>query len=120
MKAVLEKSPALYPEKYFALAEHDYTPHYEEGRGLGYQMVDARYEQTGKLFPDGSFGHCGHTGTSFFINREKNLYVIILTNATRCLNRKGGFRGYDYSVVMKMREDIHNVIAQDLAAQGLL
>lgn len=114
VKAVLEKSPALYPEKYFALAEHDYTPNYEEGRGLGYQMVDARYEQTGKLFPDGSFGHCGHTGTSFFINREKDLYVIILTNATRCLNRKGGFRGYDYRVVMKMREDIHNAIAEDL------
>ena len=83
-------------------------------------MVDARYSQTGKLFPDGSFGHCGHTGTSFFINREKRMYAVILTNATRCLNRKGGFHGYDYGIVMKMREDIHNAIAGDLSAQGLL
>lgn len=120
IEAVLEKNSALYPEKYFALAEHDYTPDFEVGQGLGYQMVDARYSQTGKLFPDGSFGHCGHTGTSFFINREKRMYAIILTNATRCLNRKGGFRGYDYGIVMKMREDIHNAIADDLSAQGLL
>ena len=48
------------------------------------------------------------------------MYAIILTNATRCLNRKGGFHGYDYGIVMKMREDIHNAIADDLSAQGLL
>ena len=120
IKAVLEKSPVLYPEEYFALAEHDYTPDFAEGRGLGYQMVDSRYAQTGKLFPEHSFGHCGHTGMSFFINREEKIYVILLTNATRCLNRQSGFKGYDYGVIMKMREEIHNAIYEDLTLQNLL
>ena len=72
------------------------------------------------LFPLGSFGHCGHTGCSFFMNREKNMYVIILTNATRFLNMKNNFNGYDYGVIMKMREDIHNEIYKDLQNGGLL
>ena len=77
-------------------------------------VVNENYKQTGKLFPVGSFGHCGHSGQSFFINREKNLYVIILTNATRFLNMKNNFKGYDYGEIMKMREEIHNAIADDL------
>ena len=42
------------------------------------------------------------------------MYVIILTNATRFLNMKSGFRGYDYNIICKMREDIHNAIYDDL------
>lgn len=114
IKAVLGKDELLYQKELFELAEQNYTPAFSEGRGLGYLVVDEKYCQTGKLFPVGSFGHCGHTGQSFFINREKNLYVIILTNATRFLNMKNDFRGYDYSEIMKMREEIHNAIAKDL------
>ena len=54
------------------------------------------------------------------MNREKNMYVIILTNATRFLNMKNNFNGYDYGVIMKMREDIHNEIYKDLQNGGLL
>ena len=100
-----------------ALAERDYTPDKscEEGRGLGWLYVDERYHQTGKLFQTGSFGHCGHTGTSMFMNREERLHVIILTNATRHSAMKFDFRGEDYASVMAMRAEIHNAIADDLA-----
>jgi len=30
------------------------------------------------------------------------------------LNMKNNFQGYNYDVIMKMREDIHNAIASDL------
>lgn len=113
--AVLERSSVLYSEELYYDAETNQTPSFGEGRGLGYLVVDEKYPQTGKLFPVGSFGHCGHTGQSFFINREKGLYVIILTNATRCANAKNNFKGYDYGDIMKMREEIHNAIAEDLA-----
>lgn len=117
---VLDKSETLYRKELFVLAETDYTPKYEEGRGLGYLIVDERYEQTGKLFPKGSFGHCGHCGQSIFINREKNMYVTILSNATRYLNMKNNFQGYNYKQVMNMRENIHNEIYNDLIEEGLL
>lgn len=51
---------------------------------------------------------------------KKDLYVIILTNATRFLNMKNNFKGYDYSVIEKMREEIHNEIYKDLNEQGLI
>lgn len=116
--AVINKDKNLYSEKIFDIAEKNYTPDYSGGRGLGYLIVDEKYPQTGKLFPIGSFGHCGHAGQSFFINREKNIYVIILTNATRHANMKNDFKGYNYGDIMKMREDIHNAIFSDLSENG--
>lgn len=115
LTAVLEKSKLLYSEKWFKLAEQNYTPNFREGRGLGYLVVDEKYSQTGKLFPVGSFGHCGHTGQSFFVNRKENLFVIVLTNATRFLNSKSNFTGYDYNEICRMREEIHNEILTDLS-----
>ena len=118
--AVMSKSNILYSEKMFDLAEKNYTEGLDEGWGLGWLFVDEKYTQTGRLFPIGSFGHCGHTGTSLFFNREKDLYVIILTNATRFLNIKNNFKGYDYGIIEKMREEIHNEIYKDLDEQGLI
>ncbi len=114
VKAVLAKNPVLYPTEMFDLAERDYTPSYREGRGLGYLVVDERYPQTGCLFPKGSFGHCGHTGKSFFIHRPSGLYVILMTNATRFANMNNHFRGYNYNDVCALRAQIHNCIRDDL------
>ncbi len=114
VKAVLTKDPVLYRQDLFAQAERDYTPHFGEGRGLGWLVVDGRYAQTGDLFPAGSFGHCGHTGKSFFIHRPTGLYVILMTNATRFANLANDFRGYDYGKVCALRRQIHNSIYEDL------
>lgn len=119
-KAVMAKSDALYPEELYDLAEADYVPNGSEGRGLGWVFVDERYPQTGMLFPEGSFGHCGYTGTSIFFNRREDMYVIVLTNATRCLNRKNHFNGFDYNVICKMREEIHNAVYADLVSDKLI
>ena len=114
IQAVLRRDNRLYSDALYDAAEINYTPDYSAGRGLGYLMVDEKNTQTGKLFPIGSFGHCGHTGGSFFISREMNMYAIVMTNATRFLNVKNNFNGYSYNDVMKMREVIHNTIAEDL------
>ncbi len=117
VNAVRAKSEILYPVRFYDMAERDYTPHDEEGRGLGWVMVDQRYSQTGTLFPQGSFGHCGHCGQSIFINRALDLHVIILSNATRYENMKSGFIGYNYANVMALRAEIHNAIRRDLEDQ---
>ena len=114
VKAVMSKDPRLYPSGYYDMAEKDYTPDYDEGRGLGWLVTDGRYHQTGRLFPAGSFGHCGNTGTSFFMNRNSGLYVIALTNATRFSYMRRNFRYCDYGETMKMREELHNAISEDL------
>lgn len=116
--AIMEKSEKLYPKEIYDLAEQSYTGNLgENATGLGWLIVDERYKQTGKLFPVGSFGHCGHTGCSFFFNREENMYVVILTNATRGLWLKNNCTGYDYGVICKMREDLHNAIKTDFSVE---
>lgn len=120
-KAVLEKDKALYSEKMFDLSEQKHSPDCaKESRGLGWLYVDEKYMQTGDLFPKGSFGHCGHCGQSIFFNRQKNMCVVILTNATRFLNKRNGFKGYDYNVICEMRRSIHNEILEDLSQQNLI
>ncbi len=117
-EAVLAKSGDVYPEEYYALAEADYTPRFSWGRGLGYTCVDSRYPQTGELFPVGSFGHTGWTGASFFINREKEMYAVVLTNTTRFTSIRNHFAGVDPSVTHRVRTEVHNAIKKDLARCG--
>lgn len=112
--AIMAKDERLYPKEIYDLAEKSHTGNLgEDANGWGWLVTDERYKQTGKLFPYGSFGHCGHTGTSFFFNRKEDMYVVILTNATRWSWIKHNFETEDYSVVCKMRENIHNMIAED-------
>ena len=73
-----------------------------------------RYPQTGRLFPAGSFGHCGNTGTSFFMDRRSGLYVILLTNATRFSYMRRNYRSCDYAETMRMREAVHEAIREDI------
>lgn len=84
-----------------------------EARGLGFLYVDNRYTQTADLFAPGSVGHTGWTGQSVFFNRESKLFVILLTDATRCSEQKHGEVHYDE--VMRMRQLLHGAIARDLA-----
>ena len=117
LHAVMTRSPSLYDARFFDEAETNLTPTLSEGRGLGYLVINERYKQGGRLFPVGSFGHCGHTGQSFFVDRAHDRYVVLLTDATRCEFRKNNDRD-DYGVVMRMRAAVHDRIAEDLADNG--
>jgi uncharacterized protein YbbC (DUF1343 family)/CubicO group peptidase (beta-lactamase class C family) len=50
-------------------------------RGLGWDIDTAFSSNRGELFPVGSFGHTGWTGTSIWIDPFSQTYVILLTNA---------------------------------------
>ena len=52
-------------------------------RGLGFDRKSSYGLSTaGQLASNDTFGHLGFTGTSLWIDREKNLTVIVLTNRT--------------------------------------
>lgn len=112
-EAVMAKSESLYAKELFDLAEQNHTGLLgEQSFGLGWFYADERYTQKGKLFPIGSFGHTGWTGTSFFFNREQNLYAIVLTNAARYSRLKHGC--VHPEEIHRMRAEIHNAIYDDL------
>lgn len=49
-------------------------------RALGWDMDSPFSSNRGELFPLGSFGHTGFTGTSLWIDPTTNSYVVLLTN----------------------------------------
>lgn len=52
-------------------------------RGLGFDRKSSGgFSTAGNLASDDTFGHLGFTGTSLWIDREKNMAVILLTNRT--------------------------------------
>jgi uncharacterized protein YbbC (DUF1343 family)/CubicO group peptidase (beta-lactamase class C family) len=50
-------------------------------RGFGWDINTAFSRPRGEIFPIGSFGHTGFTGTSLWIDPQSNTYVILLSNA---------------------------------------
>jgi len=49
-------------------------------RGLGWDIDSPFSSNRGELFPIGSYGHTGFTGTSVWIDPYSRTYVILLTN----------------------------------------
>ena len=52
----------------------------QAGRGLGWDMDSSFAANRGELFPLGSFGHTGWTGTSLWIDPATKLFVVFLSN----------------------------------------
>ena len=50
-------------------------------RGFGWDIDSPYSSNRGTLFPAGSFGHTGFTGTSLWMDPVSDTYVVVLTNA---------------------------------------
>jgi uncharacterized protein YbbC (DUF1343 family) len=71
-------------------------------RGLGWDIDSPYSSNRGELFPIGSYGHTGFTGTSLWIDPFSNSYLIILTNAVH------PHRGHS---VVSLRSRIATIVA---------
>jgi CubicO group peptidase (beta-lactamase class C family) len=58
------------------------TPLAKNTRTLGWN-VPTEPSSSGRYFSKQSFGHTGFTGTSIWIDPQKDLFVVLLTNANR-------------------------------------
>jgi CubicO group peptidase (beta-lactamase class C family) len=75
------------------------------GRALGWD-VDSDYSSNGgDLFPYGSFGHTGYTGTSIWIDPATSTVVILLTNRVH---------PHDTGSVVRLRSLIANIAAASI------
>jgi CubicO group peptidase (beta-lactamase class C family) len=50
-------------------------------RGFGWDIDSGQSVPRGRVFPIGSFGHTGFTGTSVWIDPASDSYVVLLTNS---------------------------------------
>ncbi|HEX7959851.1 MAG TPA: serine hydrolase, partial [Terriglobales bacterium] len=77
-------------------------------RGLGWDIDSPFASNRGELFPLGSYGHTGFTGTSLWIDPFSQTYVILLTNAVH---------PHVGASVVSLRSKVANVVAQTLHVQ---
>ena len=59
-------------------------------RGLGWDIDSPFSTNRGDLFPIGSFGHTGFTGTSLWMDPKTDTYVVLLTNGVHPRIKPGG------------------------------
>ncbi len=73
-------APLVRPEtlRFFVRRDADVPG---SSRALGWDTPSPP-SQSGKYFSPGSFGHLGYTGTSLWIDPERELAVVLLTNRT--------------------------------------
>jgi CubicO group peptidase (beta-lactamase class C family) len=62
------------------------APHYpaivgQNLRGFGWDIDTADSTARGVIFPIGSFGHTGFTGTSLWLNPGSDTYIVLLSNS---------------------------------------
>jgi CubicO group peptidase (beta-lactamase class C family) len=62
-----------------------------ERRGLGWDIDSTFSRPRGKVFPLGSFGHTGFTGTSLWIEPQAKTFVIFMSSRLHP-NGKGSVR----------------------------
>jgi serine-type D-Ala-D-Ala carboxypeptidase len=74
------RRPILRPETLALFTRRESSPP-GTSRALGWDTPSSP-SQSGKYFSAGSFGHLGYTGTSLWIDPERQLSITLLTNRT--------------------------------------
>jgi len=93
----------LHPESVALFTRRDSTP--GTSRALGWDTPSTP-SQSGKYFGPNSFGHLGYTGTSLWIDPDRQLSIILLTNRTwpDCANQ----------AIKQVRPKFHDAIIEAL------
>lgn len=75
-------------------------------RGLGFDMPGSEAPSCGRFFSSNSLGHTGYTGTSAWLDHEKDLVVVLLTN--RVYMGESDFR------IKQYRPAVHDAVIEGM------
>ena len=97
-------SPILRPETVSLFTRRESAPT-GTSRALGWDTPSAP-SQSGNYFGPGSFGHLGYTGTSLWIDPDRQLSITLLTNRTwpDCANQ----------AIRQVRPKFHDAVVEAL------
>jgi uncharacterized protein YbbC (DUF1343 family) len=76
----LDGARVLAPATVARMTAPSTSPQTHVVRGLGWDIESSYSSNRGELFPIGSFGHTGFTGTSLWLDPTTKSYVIFLSN----------------------------------------
>ena len=83
----LPNRETLFSRSEILMVSHDRTRGLDANRGLGWQMATSPGCSAGSSLSRSSFGHTGFTGTSLWIDPEREMICILLTNRHHPQNR---------------------------------
>jgi serine-type D-Ala-D-Ala carboxypeptidase len=78
----------------------------DERRGLGWALRASDRHSSGTRFSANSYGHTGYTGTSVWVDPERALTVVLLTNRVRYSREPEPIR--------ELRAAVHDAVVEDL------
>jgi uncharacterized protein YbbC (DUF1343 family)/CubicO group peptidase (beta-lactamase class C family) len=78
-------------------------------RGIGWDIDSVYSAPRGELFPLGSFGHTGFTGTSIWIDPSSQTFVILLANSVH---------PYGRPAISSLRAKVATAVAAELKIDG--
>jgi uncharacterized protein YbbC (DUF1343 family)/CubicO group peptidase (beta-lactamase class C family) len=87
-------------------------------RGLGWDIDSPHSSNRGELFPIGSFGHTGYTGTSIWIDPATQTYVVLLTNRVHPADANGAALTAIRAKVATMAAAAYGVHVQNVSVNG--
>lgn len=70
----------LLPKEMVDLSRRNYTVGLEENRGLGWQLLSSNAGGPTEMFSEHAFGHTGFTGTSVWVDPDRDLILVLMTN----------------------------------------
>jgi uncharacterized protein YbbC (DUF1343 family)/CubicO group peptidase (beta-lactamase class C family) len=107
---ILDGGDGLFsPATIQAFTQPASPPGLQNVRGLGWD-IDSTYSGVrGDLFPVGSFGHTGFTGTSIWLDPASSTYVVMLTNSVHPHQRKA---------ITPLRGKIASIVAASLSYES--
>jgi len=76
-------------------------------RGLGWLRRSSGYSSSGRLFGPHSFGHTGFTGTSLWVDPDRELVVALLSNRV--------YYGRHPQPIMDFRPRLHDAVVMSMA-----
>ncbi|MFQ5605148.1 MAG: glycoside hydrolase family 3 N-terminal domain-containing protein, partial [bacterium] len=83
--------------KYWTRRQH--LPEWSD-RAIGWDTPSDERSLAGDYFSEGSFGHTGFTGTSIWVDPNRKIAIILLTNRVYPTRERGG--------MSQVRRDFHN------------
>ncbi len=78
----------------------------DEVRGLGWMRRSAKGASSGRHFGPESFGHTGYTGTSLWVDPDRQLVVSLMTNRV--------YYGRDPEAIAAFRPAVHDAVVEAL------
>ena len=78
----------------------------QSSRALGWDTKSETGSSAGDFFSPNSYGHTGYTGTSVWVDPERKLFVIFLTNRV--------YPTRENSKILKVRPELHNAVIKSL------